>query len=48
VIGYEDGSELVLGKGGHVFLPRHVKHRVSRTSESCLWIAVHGFLMPCG
>ncbi len=45
---FEDGKELALGKGDHVFLPRHVRHRVLRTSSPCVWLAVHGNLTPEG
>ena len=39
---YEDGSEISLRKGDQVFLPKHVRHRVTRTSSPCVWLAVHG------
>ena len=39
---YEDGSEVALGKGDHIFLPKHVRHRVTRASSPCIWLAVHG------
>ena len=39
---YEDGTHIVLGRGNHVFLPKHVKHRVARTSSPCVWLAIHG------
>ncbi len=42
VLAFEDGSSIALGKGGHVFLPRHVKHRVAFTSAPCVWLALHG------
>ena len=41
---YEDGKEVALGRGDHVFLPRHVRHRVAYTSSPCIWLAVHGNL----
>ena len=41
-LGYEDGSELSLRKGDHVFLPKHLRHRVTYTSSPCIWLAVHG------
>ncbi|GHV54298.1 hypothetical protein FACS1894206_06770 [Deltaproteobacteria bacterium] len=43
-LAYEDGVEISLRKGGHVFLPRHCKHRVTHTSSPCIWLAVHGNL----
>ena len=41
-LAYEDGSEVRLSKGGHLLLPRHVKHRVTYTSSPCIWLAMHG------
>ncbi len=41
-IAYEDGREIHLAAGDHLFLPRRVKHRVTYTSSPCLWLAVHG------
>lgn len=41
-LSYEDGSELSLRKGDHVFLPKRVRHKVTRTSSPCIWLAVHG------
>ncbi len=41
-IGYADGSEITLGRGDHVFLPRHCKHRVTYASAPCIWLAVFG------
>ena len=43
-LGYEDGKEVALSKGDHVFLPKHVKHRVVFTSSPCIWLAIHGDL----
>ena len=44
---YENGPELLLRKGDHAFLPKHVRHRVTYTSSPCLWLAVHsGVLRP--
>lgn len=39
-IGFPDGSEISLDKGGHCFLPKHARHRVARTSSPCVWLAV--------
>jgi len=41
-LGYEDGREVTLGRGDHVFLPKYVRHRVAYTSSPCIWLAVHG------
>ena len=45
---YEDGREIFLSKGDHVFLPKHVRHRVTRTSSPCIWLAVHGEALQAG
>ena len=39
---YADGSEIHLGRGEHLFLPKHCRHRVAYTSSPCVWLAVHG------
>ena len=38
-----DGREITLGPGDHLLIPRHVRHRVERTSqgEETVWLAVH-------
>ena len=41
-LGYDDGREIILRRGDHVFLPRHVKHRVTYTSRPCVWLAIFG------
>ncbi|MDL2272174.1 cupin domain-containing protein [Desulfovibrio sp. OttesenSCG-928-I05] len=41
-IAYEDGTEVRLARGDHLFLPRRVKHRVSHTSSPCVWLALFG------
>lgn len=43
-LAYEDGREVTLSAGDTLFLPRHVRHRVSYTSAPCVWLAVHGEL----
>ena len=36
------GGELVeLNPGDYLSIPRHVKHRVARTSAETIWLAVH-------
>ena len=40
-LGFGDGTEHILGRGEHLFLPRHVRHRVLQTSRPCIWLAVH-------
>ena len=41
-IAYPDGSEVSLARGDHLFLPRHVRHRVAHTSSPCTWLAIFG------
>jgi cupin 2 domain-containing protein len=37
-----DGGEMVTVKtGDHLLIPRHTRHRVERTSEETVWLAVH-------
>jgi len=38
-----DGREIALTPGDHVLIPRHVRHRVERTSKDgeTVWLAVH-------
>ena len=36
------GGEVVkLNSGDYLTIPRHVRHRVARTSEETIWLAVH-------
>lgn len=42
VIGYDGGGETRLGAGDHVLIPKHVRHRVLRTSSPCVWLTVFG------
>lgn len=37
---YEDGSEERLEKGEHTFIPPHKRHKVSFTSNPCIWLCV--------
>jgi cupin 2 domain-containing protein len=36
-----DGVPHALAEGDHVHLPAHRPHRVLRTSDGALWLAVH-------
>ncbi len=36
-----EGEATSLTTGDHVFLPAHARHRVLKTSEGALWLAVH-------
>ncbi len=42
-IGFADGSEVALGEGDYLLIPRHVRHRVERTAPEgeTIWLAVH-------
>jgi cupin 2 domain-containing protein len=36
------GSEIVeMTEGDYLIIPRHTRHRVARTSENTLWLAIH-------
>ncbi len=39
---WDDGRETCLDAGDHVFIPRHARHRVTRTSAPCIWLAIFG------
>jgi Mannose-6-phosphate isomerase len=41
-LAFDDGREIELGPGDHVFLPKRLKHRVTYTSRPCVWLAVFG------
>ena len=37
-----ENSEIVeMAEGDYLFIPRHVRHRVARTSANTIWLAVH-------
>jgi len=38
---YADGAIAELKPGDYLTIPSHVKHRVARTSEETIWLAVH-------
>ena len=42
-LSFADGSEIALGPGDHLLIPRHVRHRVERTDPEgeTIWLAVH-------
>ncbi len=44
VLEFEDGSSERLRSGDWVFLPAHIRHRVTATSVEppCIWLAVFG------
>jgi cupin 2 domain-containing protein len=38
---FADGAMIELTTGDYLTIPRHVKHRVTRTGEETIWLAVH-------
>ena len=38
---FTDGARIELTAGDYLTIPRHMKHRVARTSEETIWLAVH-------
>jgi len=38
---FEGGAIVEMREGDHVMIPSHVKHRVHRTGEQTVWLAVH-------
>lgn len=38
---FAGGGLIEMGEGDYLTIPRHVKHRVARTSEETIWLAVH-------
>ena len=38
---FADGTMMELTTGDYLTIPRHVKHRVARTSDETIWLAVH-------
>ena len=38
---FADGEIVELSPGDYLNIPRHVKHRVARTSDETIWLAVH-------
>jgi cupin 2 domain-containing protein len=40
-LGFDDGRKVDLKPGDHLFIPRHVRHRVERTDPETVWLAVH-------
>ena len=40
-LAFADGTETPLHRGDTAFLPAHCRHRVTFTSNPCVWLAVH-------
>jgi cupin 2 domain-containing protein len=38
---FADESTVPLIAGDHLLIPRHIKHRVEKTSADAIWLAVH-------
>ena len=38
---FTDREPVELKEGDYLTIPRHLKHRVARTSEETVWLAVH-------
>jgi cupin 2 domain-containing protein len=38
---FANGEQVELTAGDYLTIPRHAKHRVARTSEETIWLAVH-------
>ena len=38
---FASGEQVDLQEGDYLTIPRHVQHRVARTSEETVWLAVH-------
>lgn len=41
---FAEGKIVIMKAGDHLLIPKHEKHRVDRTSEEVVWLAVH--VMP--
>lgn len=41
VLEFEKDPLVTMGAGDHLLIPRHVKHRVQRTSGQTVWLTVH-------
>jgi cupin 2 domain-containing protein len=38
---FADGELIDMKEGDYLAIPRHVKHRVRRTSPETIWLALH-------
>lgn len=41
VLEFADGEIVEMKDGDYLLIPRHVRHRIARTGENTLWLAVH-------
>lgn len=44
-IRFDDGRQVTLSAGDHLFIPAHMRHRVEGTARETIWLAV---FMPAG
>ena len=42
VIEFDDGTRHAMRPGDWLVIPAHCRHRVARTDEKTVWLAVHG------
>ena len=38
---FDPSGPVEMGAGDHVFIPRHIRHRVAATTADTIWLAVH-------
>lgn len=38
---FDNGDEITLHKGEHIYIPRMQKHKVVYTSSPAIWLAIH-------
>ena len=41
VLAYDNGEKVTLRVGDHLLIPPRRRHRVTYTSDDCLWLAAH-------
>ncbi len=41
ILEFNPGGMIRMGTGDHLFIPKHLKHRVEHTSPEAIWLAVH-------
>ena len=50
ILEFEEGERVGMKTGDYLLIPKHTRHRVERTSEETLWLAIHvgtGPVIPC-
>jgi cupin 2 domain-containing protein len=43
---FDNGSVIQLRAGDYLTIPSHVRHRVARTTDETVWLAVHLLVAP--